>query len=126
VSVPVQMLRYCAVGVVNTLVSLALDALLLAAGVPLLVAAAAAFGAGAATGYVLNRRVTFAARASTTAGGMYALVTLCGLGLDSVLVHVLHAAGLGPLAAFVLALPIVTLATFAANRRLTFRRALYT
>ena len=53
------------------------------------------------------------------------MVSLCGLGLDSALVHVLHAAGLSPLLAFVVALPLVTLATFAANRRLTFGRPAY-
>ena len=124
-SVRGQIARYCAVGVVNTLVSLALDALLLAAGTPLLVASACAFSAGAATGYALNRRWTFGARASATAGGIYVLVTLCGLALDTALVHVLHGVGLAPLAAFIVALPVVTLATFGANRRLTFRRATY-
>lgn len=119
-----QMLRYCAVGVVNTLVSLALDAALLAAGTPLLVASACAFSAGAVTGYALNRRWTFAAHGSARAGGVYAVVTLGGLGLDTALVHLLHGTGLSPLAAFVLALPPVTLATFAANRRLTFRSPL--
>ena len=124
-SVRAQILRYCAVGVVNTLVSLALAALLLAAGTPLLVASACAFTAGAATGYALNRRWTFGARASATAGGVYAVVSLCGLGLDTALVHVLHGAGLSPLLAFVVALPLVTLATFAANRRFTFRGPAY-
>ena len=124
-SVRAQILRYCAVGVINTLVSLALDALLLAAGTPLLVASACAFGAGAATGYALNRRWTFGAGGSATAGGVYAVVGLCGLALDSALVHVLHAAALSPLPAFVVALPIVTLATFAGNRRFTFRGPAY-
>jgi putative flippase GtrA len=124
-SVRAQIVRYCAVGVVNTLVSLALDALLLTAGAPLLVASACAFGAGATTGYALNRRWTFGARASAAAGGVYAVVSLCGLGLDTALVHLLHGAGLSPLVAFVVALAIVTLATFAANRRLTFRRPTY-
>jgi putative flippase GtrA len=80
--------------------------------------------AGAVTGYALNRRWTFAARHSATAGAVYVGVTLCGLGLDTALVHVIHGAGASALAAFVLALPIVTLLTFAANRRLTFRTAL--
>jgi putative flippase GtrA len=123
-SVRRQILRYCAVGAVNTLVSLALATILLAAGTPLLVASACAFATGAVTGYALNRRWTFGARHSVSAGGVYAGVTLCGLGLDTALVHVIHGAGASALAAFVLALPIVTLLTFAANRRLTFRSAL--
>jgi putative flippase GtrA len=122
-SVRGQIVRYCAVGVVNTLVSLALDALLLALGAPVLVASVSAFSAGAVTGYALNRRFTFAARGSVRAGGTYGVVALCGLALDTALVHVLDGVGLGPFAAFVLALPLVTLATFAANRRLTFRRS---
>jgi putative flippase GtrA len=107
--------------VVNTLARLALAALLLAGGAPLLVASACAFIAGAVTGYALNRRFTFGARRSATAGGVYTGVTLCGLGVDTALVHVIHGAGASSLAAFVLALPIVTLLTFAVNRRLTFR-----
>jgi putative flippase GtrA len=124
-SVRAQIVRYCAVGLVNTLVSLAFDALLLAAGTPLLVASACAFTLGAATGYALNRRWTFGARASAAAGGVYAVVSLCGLGLDTALVHLLHGAGLSPLLSFVAALPVVTLATFGANRRFTFRRPAY-
>jgi putative flippase GtrA len=120
-----QLARYCAVGVANTLLSLAVDALLLAAGAPVLAAAASAFLAGACSGYALNRRFTFAARGSLGAGTVYGAVTLAGLGLDTALVHLLHGAGLAPLGAYAVALPLVTLATFAANRRLAFGRAGY-
>jgi putative flippase GtrA len=118
-----QIARYCTVGVVNTLFSLAVDALLLAIGTPLLVASAIAFVAGAVSGYTLNRRWTFDAGGSAAAGGIYLAVTAAGLGLDTLLVHLLASAGLGAFAAFLVALPLVTLATFAANRRLTFRAA---
>jgi putative flippase GtrA len=120
-----QIVRYCAVGVVNTLLGLAVDALLLALGAPLLVASAIGFTAGACSGYSLNRRYTFAARSSATAGGIYLAVSACGLALDTVLVRLFAAAGADALASFLLALPLVTLATFAANRRLTFRKAVY-
>jgi putative flippase GtrA len=116
-----QIVRYCAVGVVNTAVSLAVDAGLLALGLPLLAASALAFTAGACTGYSLNRRFTFAARHTRTSSGLYVAVSAGGLALDSGLVRVFAASGLHAFAAFLLALPIVTLATFAANRRLTFR-----
>jgi putative flippase GtrA len=121
VSVRAQIARYCAVGVVNTLLSLAVDALLLAAGTPLLAASAIAFLTGAVSGYTLNRRWTFGAGGSAAAGGIYLAVTAAGLGLDTLLVHLFASAGLGAFAAFLVALPLVTLATFAANRRLTFR-----
>jgi putative flippase GtrA len=116
-----QIVRYCAFGVLNTLVSLGVDALLLALGAPLLVASAVGFTAGACSGYSLNRRYTFAARASATAGGLYLAVSVCGLGLDTGLVRILSDAGAGDFVSFLLALPLVTLATFGANRRLTFR-----
>jgi putative flippase GtrA len=118
-----QLARYCVVGLVNTLVSLAVDALLLALGAPLLVASAIGFTAGACSGYSLNRRYTFAARSSAAAGGVYLAGSACGLAFDTVLVRLFHAAGADPFASFLLALPLVTLATFAANRRLTFRHA---
>jgi putative flippase GtrA len=120
-----QLARYCVVGLVNTLVSLAVDALLLVLGAPLLVASAIGFTAGACCGYSLNRRYTFAARSSATAGGVYLGVSACGLALDTLLVRLLHASGAGAFASFLLALPVVTLATFTANRRLTFRRRAY-
>ena len=123
-TVRTQIARYCVVGAVNTLLSLAVDAALLAAGAPLLVASALAFTAGAASGYALNRRWTFGAPGSAAIGGIYAVVTLCGLGLDTLLVHLFASAGLDAFASFVVALPLVTLATFAANRRLTFRSAM--
>ncbi len=116
-----QIVRYCAVGVVNTLISLAVDALLLALGAPLLASSAVGFTAGACAGYSLNRRFTFATRASATAGGLYLAISACGLALDTALVRILSDAGAGDLVSFLLALPLVTVATFGANRRLTFR-----
>jgi putative flippase GtrA len=121
VTVRAQIVRYCAVGVLNTLLSLGADALLLALGAPLLVASAVGFTAGACSGYSLNRRYTFAARASATAGGLYLAVSACGLALDTGLVRILSDAGAGGFVSFLLALPLVTVATFGANRRLTFR-----
>ena len=120
-----QIVRYCAVGVLNTLVSLVVDALLLALGAPVLVASAVGFTAGICSGYSLNRRFTFGARASATAGGLYLAVGVCGLALDTGLVRILSDAGAGAFASFLLALPLVTLATFGANRRLTFREEHY-
>jgi putative flippase GtrA len=117
------LLRYCLVGVVNTALSLAVDAALLRAGVPVAPAAGLAFAAGAACGYELNRRVTFGAARSAGAATAYAAVAAGGLLLDAALVDAAVRAGLQPLAAYVLVLPVVTVATFTANRSLTFRRS---
>ena len=54
-----QAVRYLLVGVSNTAITLVAYALLVAAGVPAVAASAAAFLAGAANGYRLNRTWTF-------------------------------------------------------------------
>jgi putative flippase GtrA len=118
-----QLLRYCLVGVVNTAVSLAMDGALLAAGVPVGAATAAAFAAGAVCGYELNRRFTFAATRSLRDAGFYAGVTTAGLGLQVALVEVAAAGGVSPLPAYVAVLPIITAGTFTANRTLTYGRS---
>jgi putative flippase GtrA len=114
------LVRYCLVGVVNTAVSLAVDAALLSAGVAVVVAAGAAFAAGAVCGYELNRRLTFRAARSLRAGVMYAAVATGGLLLEARLAVVAPWAVLPARPAYVAVLPVVTAATFLANRRLTF------
>jgi putative flippase GtrA len=115
--------RFLLVGVSNTLISLVTYLLLLEAGVPYWLAAAAAFAAGAVNGYVLNRRWTFAADDTTAARVRYVLVQACGLGATSGLLSLLVAgAGLGERVAYLLVLPVVTVGTFSANRVWTFAR----
>ncbi|HLX19128.1 MAG TPA: GtrA family protein [Gaiellaceae bacterium] len=99
-----QFVRYALVGLSNTLVSLLAYR---AAG-----SSALAFAAGALNGYVWNARWTFEVRGSKL---RYLVVQLAGLGLT---VAVTHAAG------YLVALPVVTLATFAANRAWAFAPAL--
>jgi putative flippase GtrA len=94
--------RFAIVGASNTLVS---AALYVALG-----SSALAFAAGAVNGYVWNARWTFGARGSTI---RYLAVALAGLGLT---VAITSAAG------YVVALPAVTVATFAANRAWVFAR----
>ncbi len=98
-----QFARYALVGLANTLVSLAVyrasDS------------SALAFAAGALNGYTWNARWTFAARGSKL---RYLAVQLAGLGLT---VAVTGAAG------YLVALPVVTAATFAANRAWSFAPA---
>jgi putative flippase GtrA len=97
-----RLARYTAVGAANTAVSFAAYALLIALAIPAEAAAVLAFASGASNGYVLNRRWTFSAPDSSRARAVYVCVQAAGA---------LASAG-----------PPVTLATFVANRRWTFRR----
>ena len=120
-SVPVrQLARFLAVGVSNTLLSLAVYGALLAAGTPTPAAAALAFAAGAVNGYVLNRTLTFGARDSLAARVRYVAVQAAGMAANGALVALLVEAGTGRLGAYAVAVPPVTLATFVANRGWTF------
>jgi putative flippase GtrA len=70
---------------------------------------------------VLNRRWTFAAPDSTRARLLYVLVQGLGAGATSLLVLLfVRAGGAGKIGAYLAAIPPVTVATFAANRRWTF------
>jgi putative flippase GtrA len=115
-----QFVRFLVVGVANTLISFVVYRLLLAASTWYVLAAPIAWGVGAVNGYVLNSRWTFAARDSMRARIRYVLVTAGGAGSSSLLVVLFTAAGLGKVGAFLATLPIVTAATFAANRTWTF------
>ncbi len=89
---------------------------------PYWIAGALAFAAGAVNGYVLNRRWTFAATDSAGARARYVAVQLCGLGTTSGLLWLLVGReGIHRLWAYALTIPVVTVATFAANRTWTFQ-----
>jgi putative flippase GtrA len=117
-----RLARYAVVGVTNTLLTLAVFALLTAVGLPAPVASAAGFAAGAANGYGLNRRWTFRvhARGRGTAA-RYVVVQACGAALSAIGVVLAGAAGFGHLEAELLVLPVVTLLTYAAARTVVFR-----
>jgi putative flippase GtrA len=116
-----QLIRFVAVGVTNTLLSLLVYSLLIATGVPYPLAGAIGFTVGAVNGYVLNRRWTFACEDSTAVRGRYLAVQLAGAGATTGLLWLtVSVAALGPLAGYTLTVPLVTLATFAANRSWAF------
>jgi putative flippase GtrA len=117
-----QLLRFGAVGVSNTVVSFSTFALLVALGVPSPVAAAAAFAAGAANGYRLNRAWTFrVAPGGPGTLARYVAVQALGAGLSAGGVALLRAdAGVASLLAEAIVLPCVTLVTYSLSRRLVF------
>jgi putative flippase GtrA len=120
-TIPGQFGRFLVVGVVNTVLSVLAYRALLALATPYVLAALLAFAVGAVNGYVFNRRWTFGARDSNAARFRYVVVQALAAGSTSVLVLLLvRGAGAGKLAAYLAAVPPVTVATFAANRLWTF------
>ena len=111
---PRELARFLAVGAANTALSIAVY-LALGGGA---VAAGAGFAAGAANGYVWNRRWTFGRPGSIV---RYAVVQAGGLIATSALVSLLAGADLTRGGAYALTLCTVTGSTFLANRRWTFR-----
>jgi putative flippase GtrA len=107
------LVRFAAVGVSNTLVTLASFAVMAHLGVPRALASALAFGLGAANGYRLNRTWTFhSANRGPATIARYAAVQ--GVGA------LLSAVAIGLLRSEVLVLPLVTVVTFTLARRLVF------
>lgn len=119
-----QLVRYAAVGVTNTAVTLAAYAALTGLSSPAPLAAACAWIVGAANGYLLNRGWTFGSPLRGTApAARYAAVALVGAGLDALGVaalaggsHLPHLAGEAAI------LPIVTVVTFVLCRGWVFAR----
>jgi putative flippase GtrA len=113
--------RFLIVGVVNTILSFIVYRLLLAVDTWYVIAAPLAFAVGALNGYVFNRRWTFAARDSARARVLYVAVQVAGAVATSlVVVFFVRALGVGEVAAYLAAIPPVTLSMFAANRLWTF------
>jgi putative flippase GtrA len=112
-----QFVRFCAVGVTNTIVTLGAFWLLQRAGVFYLVASGLAFLAGVANSFVLNGRWTFRARGSFP---RYLAVQLLGLAIGVAILTVAVTAGSSHLAGQIVAIPPVSVTTFGLARRLAF------
>ena len=117
-----RVLRFCAVGALNTAITLAVFALLVGFGVPGPAASALAFGAGAVNSYQLNRRWTFTGLGRTRhAGVRFAAFQGVGALTSAAGVFALERAGFGHMAAECVILPLVTAALYSASRLLVFR-----
>jgi putative flippase GtrA len=118
----VQLARYLLVGVSNTAITLAVYAVVVRAGVPAVAGSVLGFGAGAVSGFRVNRAWTFrSARRGPGAAARYLVVLLIGLALNAVGVAIaVGAAQLPKLAAEVAALPPVTATTFLLARYWVF------
>lgn len=119
-----QLCRFATVGVANTVLSYALYTALVAVGLAYPIAGGLGFIAGAVNGYILNRRWTFACSDSIRTRARYVVVQLAGLGATTALLWSIVTLGsLGRLIGYAVTIPIVTLATFGANRAWTFAEA---
>ena len=117
-----RLARFCAVGVLNTLLTLGVFAGLIRLGSPAPAASALAFAAGAVNGYVLNGRWTFRG----SAGGpstlvRYVAVQAFGAALSAAgVVLVSSDLAVRHLAAEVIVIPFVTITTYSLSRCLVF------
>jgi len=117
-----RIVRFGAVGIVNTVITLAAFAVLVAAGCPAPAASALAFGAGAANGFFLNRRWTFAGLPrAPAAGARYTAIQALGAGLSAVGVGALQSLGWAHMTAECVILPCVTVTLYCLARVLVFQ-----
>jgi putative flippase GtrA len=119
-----RLLRFGAVGVSNTALTVTAFALLSRAGVGAGPASALAFALGAANGYLLNRSWTFGARGDPATLLRYVAVQALGALLSgSAVALASEDLELRRLAAELVVLPLVTLVTYTLCRRVVFTRA---
>jgi putative flippase GtrA len=119
-----RVVRFCMVGVTNTLVTLGAFAPLVAVGCTAPLASGLAFGAGAFNSYQLNRRWTFAGlERSHYAALRFTLAQAAGVLASAAGVYVLTHDDWPRLAAECVILPCVTVALYSVSRLLVFRSA---
>ena len=117
-----RIVRFCLVGVTNTVVTLGVFALLVAVGCAAPLASALAFCAGAFNSYQLNRRWTFAGLARAHhAAVRFTVAQAAGALASAAGVYVLTHDDWPRLAAECVILPCVTVALYSASRLLVFR-----
>lgn len=116
-----QLVRFAAVGVGNTAITLASYALFVHLGLAYLIAGALSYLLGGVNGFVLNRSWTFAHRGHIVpAAARYAAITALGIVANLALLRAAVAAGVPHSAGEVAAITPVTLVTFALNRAWAF------
>jgi putative flippase GtrA len=117
-----RFLRFCLVGVSNTLLTLATFALLSALGLSPAPASGLAFAVGAANGYVLNRSWTFrSTRRGPATIARYVAVQALGAAFSAAGVALASTdLSLRRLVAEVVVLPVVAVITYSLSRRLVF------
>jgi putative flippase GtrA len=121
---PKQFVRFALVGAIATLVQLAiLVTLVELAHVGKPYANAIGYVGGAGANYLLNRRITFSGTTSgiTASALKFAVTSLLGLGLNSLIFVSLIAVGLYYLVAWVVAVGLTLIWNYTAARLIVFR-----
>jgi putative flippase GtrA len=119
-----QALRFCAVGLLGTVVNLVVYAALVAeTGAAPPVAAIAGFLVAVTHNHVLNRVWTFGDRSARylPQGARFLAISLLALAINLLVLRVLLAGGVGHVAAQVLGIGAATPVGFVANRAWTFK-----
>jgi putative flippase GtrA len=119
-----QALRFCAVGLLGTVVNLAVYAALVAeAGVSPPLAAIGGFLVAVSHNHMLNRVWTFADSSSRylPQGARFLAISLLALAINLAVLRALLAAGVGHLAGQVLGIGAATPVGFVANKAWTFK-----
>jgi putative flippase GtrA len=120
-----QWLRFAAVGVANTLLSLCVYAVLVRVGLHYLLASSVAFALGVVNSYALNRRWTFRSRDRRAPEAVrFGVVQCVGLGVDVGLLYALvDRVGVQHLVAQALVFPAASAVTFLLSRHWAFAGA---
>jgi putative flippase GtrA len=117
-----QFLRFCLVGLANTLITLGLFYLLDKLHVQYILASVIAYGAGILNGYFWSTRSVFKTKGTAANFTKFILVNLLGIGLNALLmllfVDVLHVQPRVLAQAFVV--PFTFVANFSLNKYWTF------
>ena len=115
-----RVVLFAAVGVVNTLLSLAVYSALVSVRTWYLLAAPVAFATGALNGYLLNARFTFRRPRSRRSLARYVLAQATAAGVADVLLWALVAATREQLAAYAATLVLVAAGSFLVSRTWVF------
>ena len=119
-----RIVRFCVVGVTNSVIALGTFLVLVRLDVPAPLASGLAFCVGAVNGYQLNRRWTFSGFVRTSHAWLrYALAQGTGALASAGGVFLLMHAGWPRFAAECVILPCVTAALYSVSRLLVFRSA---
>ena len=120
-----QFVKYGIVGASNTVITFVVYSVLVTLGVPYTIALLLGYAVGSLNSYFLNRHWTFRARdiAHTQAGTRFAIVQVCAIGVNELLLYVLvHHAGVAKIPAqAILTVPVLAV-TFFVNRLWSFAR----
>jgi len=118
-----QLVRFCLVGASGYVVNLAVFSVALEAGAHYIAAAALAFCVAWTSNFIWNKWWTFRRHglSAFAQGSRYLLVSLLGLGLGLMVLHLLVVAGAEEIAAQAIAIASVTPVSFLLNRRWSFQ-----